>query len=497
MSAINFPPTDGEPTDGSFKYVHEGVIYTWDGQKWTGEVTGGDAEIPTLQAVTDLGNTTTNNISFTAADARRINAKETLQINVNSDGGKVNRAFEVMDNGNSLFGVNESGLTYGYLTTAEADKAGFGINVIGSSGNVYQNVVSDAADGFVLRSAGSQRVKLAGNGNITATGSITAGDAEPWEDQANRSGTFLDDGYISCYRAIEPGDQASFINCYDKNNTTAFRVNSSGSITATGQIYSTNGAGGVYVNSDNDYALIAYDSDANGAKAKVAIEKGGNINAGDIGDEDGGVRSASEGAFYVRPADVKPQTATAIGVYRNGTTGSDATFNVTKSGTVTNYPLDNTYAYQVKNGTTDWGGIYKHSQGTYIWANKADGTTTVTLDGPQGNVIATGGVTSKTLTCNRTDATASDAFGLIEGNVSDGSGGTENIFMLRTNGTAFFKGQVEAAGTILTRVDGTTLDVKERLEAIESFKTNLKTAITSATDLASVKTAILDALEQL
>ena len=31
---LNFPPTQGEPTDGSFTYVYAGVTYSWDGVKW-------------------------------------------------------------------------------------------------------------------------------------------------------------------------------------------------------------------------------------------------------------------------------------------------------------------------------------------------------------------------------------------------------------------------------------------------------------------------------
>ena len=35
MTVLNFPDTSGKPTDGSFIYVANGVIYTWDGDKWT------------------------------------------------------------------------------------------------------------------------------------------------------------------------------------------------------------------------------------------------------------------------------------------------------------------------------------------------------------------------------------------------------------------------------------------------------------------------------
>ncbi len=36
MANLNFPPTSGQPTDGSFQYTdaNNGVIYSWDGYKW-------------------------------------------------------------------------------------------------------------------------------------------------------------------------------------------------------------------------------------------------------------------------------------------------------------------------------------------------------------------------------------------------------------------------------------------------------------------------------
>ena len=34
MAILNFPPTAGQPTDGSFTYEDNGVLYSWDGYKW-------------------------------------------------------------------------------------------------------------------------------------------------------------------------------------------------------------------------------------------------------------------------------------------------------------------------------------------------------------------------------------------------------------------------------------------------------------------------------
>ena len=63
MTLLNFPPTNGQPTDGSFTYTANGVIYAWDGEKWTanseqgldgnyvnidGDTMTGDLTVPSL-----------------------------------------------------------------------------------------------------------------------------------------------------------------------------------------------------------------------------------------------------------------------------------------------------------------------------------------------------------------------------------------------------------------------------------------------------------------
>ena len=78
MTVLNFPATDGQPTDGSFRYPNDGssingVIYTWNGTYWAAnnaadltdvfdpryvEVSGdemtGDLKLPNLEATGDI-----------------------------------------------------------------------------------------------------------------------------------------------------------------------------------------------------------------------------------------------------------------------------------------------------------------------------------------------------------------------------------------------------------------------------------------------------------
>jgi hypothetical protein len=43
MAILNFPDTTGQPIDGSFTFEENGVLYSWDGYKWTANTEGGDA----------------------------------------------------------------------------------------------------------------------------------------------------------------------------------------------------------------------------------------------------------------------------------------------------------------------------------------------------------------------------------------------------------------------------------------------------------------------
>ena len=36
--AINFPNTEGQPTDGSFTHTHSGKFWVWNGESWTSSV---------------------------------------------------------------------------------------------------------------------------------------------------------------------------------------------------------------------------------------------------------------------------------------------------------------------------------------------------------------------------------------------------------------------------------------------------------------------------
>ena len=68
---------------------------------------------------------------------------------------------------------------------------------------------------------------------------------------------------------------------------------------------------------------------------------------------------------------------------------------------------------------------------------------------------------------------------------------------LNSDGTATFLGEVTANGTVLTLVDGTSLDVGDRLKKADTALLALKSAAASATDFNELKSAITTALADL
>jgi len=44
MTVLNFPSTAGQPTDGSFTYTANGVVYRWDGEKWVSNTQSNNGE---------------------------------------------------------------------------------------------------------------------------------------------------------------------------------------------------------------------------------------------------------------------------------------------------------------------------------------------------------------------------------------------------------------------------------------------------------------------
>ena len=98
MAIINFPPTAGQPTDGSFTYTFDGVLYSWTGSYWSansqsgfdnryvevsGDVMTGDLTVPNLTATADI-----NAVDITASgDVNAVNVIASGDIQSTSQNG--------------------------------------------------------------------------------------------------------------------------------------------------------------------------------------------------------------------------------------------------------------------------------------------------------------------------------------------------------------------------------------------------------------------------
>ena len=382
---VNFPSTSGKPTDGSFKYVYNGIVYSWDGQKWTGEVTdnGSSERVGTLQEVTDLGNTTTNGITSAGellSQSAAFNYKQ----------GKTGQ----------VFGVYEG------LSTDNAAKIAFNNDgSITAAGIVDVGDTVNGANGyFRARPEGTVYIRPADSASSSSTALMVLSGSD-----SAATTTITKDGSISAVGEILSGD--------------ALRAGTYAVLESSGIIESVPA-------SDSSRAFSIWSRDQ--SKRTVEINAGGNITAKSLEIEGNG-RQLDESPLII-----------------NNTNG-------------------------------DGYNICSQDNGTGTFSLTADGTAFL---GPNSSpnislIGSSGRINAKEINTYGTAGFIANHDGNGEAYAWRGvnDSGT-NTSYFDYNGNATFTGTVQASN-------------------ISNFKTKLKTAITSATDLASVKTAILDALEDL
>jgi hypothetical protein len=203
MTVLNFPDTTGQPTDGSFKYEANGIVYSWDGQKWTAEGTG-SANVGTLQQVTDRGNTTTNDITTAGQITANIGEFSTQckvgdyandnGANINPKGAITLKKTDGSDaqiqgklNGSETFMLLGDGSmrVAGDISVGGTLPSDPNIVLYADSGNaVVQKLFISSDEGFsprfteddndlVVSTNNVERLRIAKEGNATFTGSIT------------------------------------------------------------------------------------------------------------------------------------------------------------------------------------------------------------------------------------------------------------------------------------------------------------------------------------
>ena len=141
MTVLNFPPTNSQPTDGSFTYTANGVIYAWDGEKWTANSEQGlDGNFVNIDGDTMTGDLTVPNL-ISDGDVTAVNGDFSGDVQTTSlNGGPlaglrnqlINGDFRVWQRGDT-FTANASN-TYTADRWLAARGTGTDVDVVRSSG---------------------------------------------------------------------------------------------------------------------------------------------------------------------------------------------------------------------------------------------------------------------------------------------------------------------------------------------------------------------------
>ena len=215
--------------------------------------------------------------------------------------------------------------------------------------------------------------------------------------------------------------------------------------------------------------------------ALTATSFSGNISGGTIAGTTGTftgfvdcVRSASDGFGYLgigpggtdeKAAFVNRSGEIDFELYSNYSSSATVSINsdgsATFSSTLTSKPSSAAYAYQVNNGSTNYGGLYRDTSSSRLILG--DGSTTkVDLKGSNGTATFAGTVTAGTETGTGTNVYAS---GSIQGIVS----GTQKWY-ISPAGVATFTGTVSDSIGPLRRLGTTTVSSNYTLVASDAGK---------------------------
>ena len=516
MTVLNFPDTSGKPTDGSFIYVANGVIYTWDGDKWTSEGQGGnppDVRTGNLQEVTDLGNTTTNGITtgtITAAgailsgDATRTGAYSVLEasgiiesvppsdssraFSVYSRDQKV-RTVEVKGDG-SITAAGDGNFEGNIYISGGADTPGadnYGLSLTAGGIKVRNDLTASSAYVFRAVNASGTTSEILADGSITAAGGET---------------NIYADG------TIEIGGNPN-----GSGNTGLSLATTGGLITRT----SLNPSVKIFPPTGSTPSIVL-NRDGSGS-FDGAITTPSNYPGGS---NSGGVKILPSGGAGI-------QAAGSSGFLWQGYTVGNAAQtssitpdgDITASGRITSNTGVNVDATNGFVSTTDSGFHFRgrRSDGTHAMEITANGSATfasnINLGPNSGSVsqdkegIGLGATGTVSTYVSSTSDGNSNAFAVL--NTTAAGGGT--VWSVKKNGTSSYAGTIlfnleaddDTKYTSTTDVDGestlvyngATLDVKDRLVKTDAALQALKTAAAAASDFTALKSAIATALAEI
>lgn len=176
MAILNFPDTTGQPTDGSFTYEENGVVYSWDGTKWTAE---GDAAFwsrtGTILSPTNDG----DNVQIGGGD---------IQLNANGSASFASNNFQIADDGIGTFGTNNSTGFHRMRGNNSSDQGAFQLQNFDATASapvaLFITETDSSATSNVLVNFGTRgsASSATGSGQIRANG-LNAAAFGSWSDK--------------------------------------------------------------------------------------------------------------------------------------------------------------------------------------------------------------------------------------------------------------------------------------------------------------------------
>ena len=172
---------------------------------------------------------------------------------------------------------------------------------------------------------GSKITLNAAAGSATILGSVDG--IESSISNGTVSTTIKDGNTQDLYRGIK-GSTTVFNVGYDGGINAKANADFGGRVVANGQ---------AHISDDNNDIISGYNA-AGGTTPTFKVTGGGavtaagTLNTGDLSATGGGNRVTADGQIFIRPADSKIATASAIQIYSGGDSGSDATITFKKNG---------------------------------------------------------------------------------------------------------------------------------------------------------------------
>ena len=277
----------------------------------------------------------------------------------------------------------------------------------------YVDSSAGAADLQSVTDNGNTTTNAIEVGSITAAGNISQG---PWADDdtpASIYGIGSSNPYIFLKSNGNLNDAIILAQGGNKSADYRFLVKTDGSVRAAGDvIIGPNQSGSLANNQDGvqlknyGFGLFLHDDTNNnpfitcsqtGAGDLFSVSGDGSFSAG-ASDEarfEYKTFAPENKALNLRAVAATNGNANAFNVYDpSGDSALSVTYSgdITAAGSVTSSPAANSYGFKLMGDANELGGIYRHSDGAFIWANDSSGQTQVTLDGRNGSGKFTGSV---------------------------------------------------------------------------------------------------------